>query len=235
MTAFAHRHIGPDSKEIQAMCEAIGTRSLDSLLEETVPASIRLPRDLDLPAARCEEAALEELRSIMSENKVATSHIGMGIYGTHTPTVIRRNILENPGWYTAYTPYQAEISQGRMEALLNFQTLVLELTGMQVAGSSLLDEGTAAAEAMTMCRRLHEDESRNTYFIDEGCHPQVIAVCQQRAEPLGIEVVVGDHRTAAFGPKTFGVLVAYPTTDGRIDDIEPTMARAKASRCRSSS
>ncbi|MEQ1632396.1 MAG: aminomethyl-transferring glycine dehydrogenase, partial [Planctomycetota bacterium] len=142
--------------------------------------------------------------------------------------VIQRNILENPGWYTAYTPYQAEISQGRMEALLNFQTLVLDLTGMQVAGSSLLDEGTAAAEAMTMCRRLHDDEARNVYFLDEGCHPQVIAVCRQRAEPLGIECQVGDARTATFGAKVFGVLVAYPTTDGRVDDIEPVMKKAKA-------
>ena len=226
--AFETRHIGPRPAETQAMLQLLGCSSIDELTEKAIPSSIRWRGELKTPAAKSERDALAELRAFADQNKVLRSYLGTGYYGTLTPAVIQRNILESPGWYTAYTPYQAEISQGRMEALLNFQTLVLDLTGMQVAGSSLLDEASAAAEAMTMCRRLHDDDKRSVYFIDEGCHPQVIAVCQQRAEPLGIDVVVGDGRTATFGSNVFGVLVAYPTSDGRVDDIEPVMQKGKA-------
>jgi glycine dehydrogenase len=225
MTAFAHRHIGPDSKEILAMCEAIGARSLDTLLEETVPAAIRLPRDLDLPEALSEEAALEELRSIMAENKVATSHIGIGIYGTHTPTVIRRNIMENPGWYTAYTPYQAEIAQGRLEALLNFQTMVCDLTGMQISNASLLDESTAAAEAMALC---HDIKGGDAIFVADHVHPQTLAVLQTRAEPLGIRILTGSAEQGPTEP-VFAALFQYPGTDGSICDLEKITARTHAS------
>jgi glycine dehydrogenase len=225
---FEGRHIGPRPAETKAMLQLLGCSSVDEMTEKAIPNSIRWRGELKTPAAKSERAALAELQALANKNQVLRSYIGTGYYNTITPAVIQRNILENPGWYTAYTPYQAEISQGRMEALLNFQTLVLDLTGMQVAGSSLLDEATAAAEAMTMCRRLHDDAQRNSYFIDAACHPQVIAVCQQRAEPLGIEVIVGDHRTASFGSNLFGVLIAYPGSDGRIDDIEPTMQKAKA-------
>ena len=210
------------------MLQLLGCRSLDELTDRAIPPSIRWRGELQIPAAKSEREALAELRALAEQNKVLRSYLGIGYHGTVTPAVIQRNILENPGWYTAYTPYQAEISQGRMEALLNFQTLVLDLTGMQVAGSSLLDEATAAAEAMTMCRRLHDDEQRTTFFVDQNCHPQTIAVVQQRAEPLGIEVQLGDHRTATFGNKVFGVLVQYPGTDGRIDDLEASLLRAKA-------
>ena len=188
MTAFAHRHIGPDSKEITTLCATVGSPSLDALLDETVPESIRLRRNLDLPAARSEEKALADLRAILSENQLAANHLGMGVYGTHTPAVIRRNILENPGWYTAYTPYQAEIAQGRLEALLNFQTMVCDLTSMEISNASLLDEATAAAEAMTLC---HDIKGGNAIFVADQIHPQTLAVLQTRAEPLGIQVLTG--------------------------------------------
>jgi glycine dehydrogenase len=226
--SFEARHIGPRPAETQSMLQSLGCTSIDDLTEKAIPKSIRWHGELKTPKAKTERAALAELRGLADKNKVLRSYIGTGYYGTLTPAVIQRNILESPGWYTAYTPYQAEISQGRMEALLNFQTLVIELSGMQVAGSSLLDEGTAAAEAMTMCKRMHDDDARNAFFIDEGCHPQVIAVCQQRAEPLGIEVVIGDHRKAQVGKNCFGALFAYPTTDGRIDDLAASVQNAKA-------
>ena len=180
------------------------------------------------PAAKSEREALAALTALAAENKVLRSYIGMGYHGTLTPAVIQRNILENPGWYTQYTPYQAEISQGRMEALLNYQTLVLDLTGLQVANSSLLDEATAAAEAMTLCKRLHETESANVFFIDQNCHPQTIAVVQQRAEPLGIDVQLGDHRSAVFTDRHFCALFQYPGSDGRIDDLSPSIDRVHA-------
>jgi len=226
--SFEARHIGPRPAETQAMLQSLGCTSIDDLTEKAIPKTIRWHGELKTPKAKTERQALAELRGLADQNKVLRSYIGTGYYGTLTPAVIQRNILESPGWYTAYTPYQAEISQGRMEALLNFQTLVIELSGMQVAGSSLLDEGTAAAEAMTMCKRMHDDDARNAFFIDEGCHPQVIAVCQQRAEPLGIEVVIGDHRKTQVGKQCFGALFAYPTTDGRIDDLAASVQNAKA-------
>src|SRR5207237_9338698 len=189
---------------------------LDALADAEVPPQIRLERPLNLPAALGESAALVELRGIASENKVFRSFIGLGYCGTFTPPVIQRNILENPGWYTAYTPYQAEISQGRLEALINFQTLVTELTGLEIANASMLDEGTAAAEAMMMCHRLKEGDAaaHRTFFVSEKCHPQTIDIVKTRATPLGIDVVAGDHR--AFQPTAglFGVLAHYPDTTG---------------------
>jgi glycine dehydrogenase len=216
MTAFSHRHIGPDANEIETMCAYVGAPSLDALIDETIPASIRLKSDLNLPAARSEEKALADLRVIMSENKIASNYLGMGIYGTHTPAVIRRNILENPGWYTAYTPYQAEIAQGRLEALLNFQTMVCDLTGMQISNASLLDEATAAAEAMTLC---HDIKGGDAIFVADHVHPQTLAVLQTRAEPLGIKVLTGpaDNPPAA---SFFAALFQYPATDGSIVDLE---------------
>jgi glycine dehydrogenase len=224
MTAFAHRHIGPDEKEIAAICAAIGATSLDALLDETVPESIRLRRDLDLPAARSEEQALADLRAILSENRIAANHLGMGVYGTHTPAVIRRNILENPGWYTAYTPYQAEIAQGRLEALLNFQTMVCDLTGMQISNASLLDESTAAAEAMTLC---HDIKGGDAIFVADHVHPQTLAVLQTRAEPLGIKVLTGSAEKLPTAP-VFACLFQYPATDGSIPDLEKLIAAAHA-------
>lgn len=225
MTAFAQRHIGPSSTEIETMCTAIGAPSLDALIDETVPSAIRLQRDLNLPAARSEEEALAELRSIMAENKIATNHLGMGIHGTHTPAVIRRNILENPGWYTAYTPYQAEIAQGRLEALLNFQTMVCDLTGMQISNASLLDESTAAAEAMALC---HDIKGGDAIFVADHVHPQTLAVLQTRAEPLGIRILTG---SAGQGPQepVFAALFQYPATDGSICDLEKLVARTHES------
>jgi glycine dehydrogenase len=198
--------------------------SIDALIDETVPASIRLKNDLNLPAARSEEKALADLRAIMSENKIAANHLGMGIHGTHTPAVIRRNILENPGWYTAYTPYQAEIAQGRLEALLNFQTMVCDLTGMQISNASLLDESTAAAEAMTLC---HDIKGGDAIFVADHVHPQTLAVLQTRAEPLGIKVLTGPAENLPAEP-VFAALFQYPATDGSIGDLEKLVAGAHA-------
>ena len=222
---FASRHLGPRDHELQAMLSALGCSSLDELSNKAIPGTIRWNGELRTPAAKSEREALAELTALAAENKVLRSYIGMGYHGTLTPAVIQRNILENPGWYTQYTPYQAEISQGRMEALLNYQTLVLDLTGLQVANCSLLDEATAAAEAMTMCHRLHGKDEANVFFVDQNCHPQTIAVVRQRAEPLGIEIQVADHRSAQFSGRHFGALMQYPGTDGRIEDLTATVDR----------
>ncbi len=222
---FAARHLGPREHELQAMLKALGCSSLDDLTQKAIPASIRWNGELQTPPAKSEREALAELTALAAENKVMRSYLGMGYHGTLTPAVIQRNILENPGWYTQYTPYQAEISQGRMEALLNFQTLVTELSGLQVANCSLLDEGTAAAEAMAMCHRLHGKDEATIFFVDQNCHPQTIAVVRQRAEPLGLEIQLGDHRSAQFTSRHFGALLQYPGTDGRIDDLTPTIDR----------
>ncbi len=224
--SFARRHNGPDAAEQAHMLSTLGQPSLDALVDAAVPADIR--RDgLDLPPALGETAALAELRSIARENQVFRSFIGQGYYGTHTPAVIQRTILENPGWYTAYTPYQAEISQGRLEALLNFQTLVTDLTGLEIANASMLDEGTAAAEAMMMAHRLRRGKG-STFFVSEKCHPQTIDIVRTRAEPLGLSVVVGDHATFAPDAETVGVLVQYPDTTGDILDFESFFAAAHA-------
>ena len=211
---FVARHIGPNDDEIAAMLAAIGYESLEAMVEAIVPASIRLRAPLALGKAISEHDALVRLREIAGRNQVFKSFIGMGYYGTRTPHVILRNVLENPAWYTSYTPYQAEISQGRMEALLNFQTLVCDLTAMEIANASLLDEGTAAAEAMTLAKRSCKSKS-NLFFVSADCHPQTIAVVRTRAEPLGIEVQVGDDAAAAAAD-AFGVLLQYPASTGDV-------------------
>jgi len=211
------------------MLASLGFESLDALVDAAVPAGIRRG-PMNLPAAAGESAALAELRAIAGQNEVFRSFIGLGYHDTIVPGVIQRNILENPGWYTAYTPYQAEISQGRLEALLNFQTMVTELTGLEIANASMLDEGTAAAEAMMMCHRLHDTTAAgaNTFFISEKCHPQTIDIVRTRAKPLGIEVTVGDHASFEPSANCFGVLVQYPDTTGSIHDFGKLFAAAHA-------
>ncbi len=226
---FRSRHLGPIGSDRDEMLKQTGYASLDALITAAVPAGIRMDGALDLPPARSEPEALAWLKSIMSKNRVMRSFIGQGYSGTHTPGVIQRNILENPGWYTAYTPYQAEIAQGRLEALLNFQTMITDLTGLDVSNASLLDEGTAAAEAMSLA--LAGKPKGKAIFISDRCHPQTIAVVTTRAEPLDIEVVVGDWQT--FNPASheglFAVIVQYPDTRGRIDDFTDFFAKSKAS------
>ncbi|HKZ33278.1 MAG TPA: aminomethyl-transferring glycine dehydrogenase [Vicinamibacteria bacterium] len=226
--AFADRHIGPDSAETAEMLRVLGLGSLDELVARTVPAAIRLKHPLTLPLPVSEEQALVELARKASKNRIFRSFIGMGYQDCHTPAVIRRNVFENPGWYTQYTPYQAEIAQGRLEALINFQTMVADLTGLPLAGASLLDEATAAAEAMTLCRALAKP-GRDGFFVAEDCHPQTIAVVKTRAEPLGVRVHVGppDAIDVASG-RLFGVLVQYPATDGVVRDLAPLAARVHA-------
>jgi glycine dehydrogenase len=216
--AFAARHIGPAHEEVKEMLGALGYASLDDLIDATVPAAIRLRRALDLPAAQSEYDALTELRTLARKNQLSRSFLGLGFYETITPPAIQRNILENPGWYTAYTPYQAEIAQGRLEALLTFQTVVIDLTGLEIANASLLDEATAAAEAMTLAYAVRGKRGKETFFVSERCHPQTIDVVRTRARVRGIKVVVGDHRSAALRDEIFGVLVQYPATDGAIYD-----------------
>ncbi|HYU15333.1 MAG TPA: hypothetical protein VEL05_04660, partial [Candidatus Acidoferrum sp.] len=232
---FAPRHIGPSDAEVAEMLAALGVASLDQLVDETVPESIRRRAPLAVPAAEGEYDLLARLRAIAEQNQVFRSFIGMGYYDCITPGVIQRNILENPGWYTQYTPYQAEIAQGRLEALINFQTMVADLTGLPLANASLLDEATAAAEAMHMCDAL-SDGGRRGFFVAETCHPQTIAVVQTRAEPLGIRIEVGDPSALEAGGSTwrdlFGVLVQYPTTDGRIEDYRELIGRAHAAGAR---
>jgi glycine dehydrogenase len=233
---FISRHIGPDEGQIRDMLKVVGADSLDDLARKTVPASIRLAAPLDLPAWENEHRFLEEARTLASENKILKSHIGTGYYDCVVPGVIQRNILENPGWYTAYTPYQAEIAQGRLEALINFQTAVLDLTGMEIANASLLDEGTAAAEAMTMLFGLRENESAKAFFVSDRCHPQTIDVLRTRAEPIGIELRVGDESAIASGAAAvglpdassgvFGMLIQYPDTFGNAADYATLCSKA---------
>ncbi|NJK36158.1 MAG: aminomethyl-transferring glycine dehydrogenase [Oscillatoriales cyanobacterium SM2_2_1] len=222
---FVHRHLGIDRTEVSQMVESLGVTSLEALIEQAVPEGIRLRRALNLPDSRSDYEALAELRAIAQENQVFRSYLGMGYYGCITPPVIQRNILENPGWYTQYTPYQAEIAQGRLEALLNFQTMVMDLTGMEIANASLLDEGTAAAEAMTMVYGLSTQKEKQRFLVDNACHPQVIAVVRTRALPLGIDVVVGDPLTFTPDHTCFGLLLAYPGTDGRLVDYTDAIAQ----------
>ena len=223
---FADRHIGPDAVEVAAMLDTVGAAGLGELIDQTVPAAIRLGEPLALPDAVSETEAIARLRDIASRNTVMTSLIGLGYHDTITPPVIQRNILENPAWYTAYTPYQPEISQGRLEALLNFQTLVADLTGLPLANASLLDEGTAAAEAMTMAQRAGKSTSA-VFFVDADCHPQTIAVVATRAEPVGIEVVVGDPATD-LPDELFGALLAFPGSSGVLRDLAPAAERVHA-------
>ncbi len=214
---FIQRHIGPNSADQQTMLATLGVDSLDDLIDKVVPANIRLQAPLTLNDGLSEAEVLEQLRTIASKNQLYRSYIGMGYYNTLTPSVIQRNILENPAWYTAYTPYQSEISQGRLEALLNFQTMISDLTGMELANASMLDEATAAAEAMTLCQRMSKSKGK-VFFVADDCHPQTINVIETRAAPIGIEVVVGNPTTDIEGLDLFGLLLQYPGTTGEIRD-----------------
>ncbi|WP_025112012.1 aminomethyl-transferring glycine dehydrogenase [Pseudomonas sp. H1h] len=224
--AFLRRHLGPDAAEQQAMLDSLGLGSRVELIEQTVPPGIRLNRALDLPPALDEQAALARLRGYAEQNQVWTSLIGMGYHGTLTPTVILRNVLENPGWYTAYTPYQPEIAQGRLEALLNFQQLTIDLTGLELANASLLDEATAAAEAMALAKRVAKSRS-NLFFVDENCHPQTISVVQTRAEGFGFELII-DAVDNLKQHQVFGALLQYPDTHGEIRDLRPVIDQLHA-------
>src|SRR5437660_8819972 len=195
---FQERHIGPSAEDQAAMLATLGYDSLDEFLDAVVPADIRLRAPLRIPEARSEQEALETLRQLAAQNQVFRSYLGMGYHDCFTPTVIQRNVLENPGWYTAYTPYQAEIAQGRLEALLNFQTMVSDLTGLEIANASLLDEGTAAAEAMHLTEAVAKQEGKRRYLVDVNCHPQTISVVRTRAAARGLDVVVADPAASAF-------------------------------------
>lgn len=229
---FPRRHLGPTDADIQEMLATLGLQSLNALVDATVPEGIRLSKPLSLGPPRGEHEVLGELRRLAGRNQVFRSLIGMGYHDCITPPIIQRNVLENPGWYTQYTPYQAEIAQGRLEALLNFQTMVADLTGLPLANASLLDEATAAAEAMSMCRsitRQETGEEKTAFFIAEDCHPQTIAVLRTRAEPLGVRLQVGPGQEVDFsGREFFGILIQYPATDGSIRDYQPLIERAHA-------
>lgn len=229
MSSFDRRHIGPQSAEIESMLKAVGFQSLEQLTSAAVPEGIQMKRELQLPPARTEEQALADLKRVMSKNIVNRSFIGQGYSDTLTPQVIKRNILENPGWYTQYTPYQAEIAQGRLEALLNFQTMVSDLTGLEVSNASLLDEATAAAEGMSMAFNLAGEETKNLFFVSEDCHPQTIELIETRAEPLGIKVVRGSHKTWKASTEFFAALFQYPGTDGSIEDLSTPIANVQSS------
>ncbi|MEO6741852.1 MAG: aminomethyl-transferring glycine dehydrogenase subunit GcvPA, partial [Chthoniobacteraceae bacterium] len=225
---FAPRHLGSGDTEISEMLAALGLASMDALIARTVPAAILNTAPLNLPEALGESAAIEELRDIASRNRVFKSYLGQGYHDCIVPPVIQRNILENPGWYTAYTPYQAEISQGRLEALLNFQTMIADLTGLPVSNGSLLDEATAAAEAMHMALALKKDNIVKSVFVSQRCHPQTIAVVQTRAEPLDVKVTVGDEREFIPTEHYCAVIVQYPDTLGGISDYAPFFEKAHA-------
>ncbi|AHC73259.1 glycine dehydrogenase [Candidatus Endolissoclinum faulkneri L5] len=227
--AFIRRHIGLSKKEISTMLALLGYDSLDSLTAAALPQSIHLTKSLDLDSPKGEYETINELAEIASLNKISTSLIGMGYYNTIMPEVIKRNVLENPSWYTAYTPYQAEISQGRLEALLNFQTMITDLTGMDIANASLLDEGTAAAEAMVLARKITINHHSKVFFVSSGVHPQTIAVLRNRAEPIGINIEVGNE-FAELPSKAFGYLLQYPTTRGVIEDYREFVQQVHAQK-----
>jgi len=229
---FVNRHNGPRENEVKAMLKKIGANSVDELIDQTIPAAIRLKKPLNLPTGMSEYNYHKHLRVIAEKNKVFKTYIGLGYYNTILPSVIQRNILENPGWYTAYTPYQAEISQGRLEALLNFQTMIMDLTGMEIANASLLDEATAAAEAMAM---LFNNRSReaikngaNKFFVSNECYPQTIDLLKTRSTPMGIELVIADFKTLTLDSSIYGALLQYPTSDGIVYDYADFVKKAKA-------
>ncbi|MGA9666032.1 MAG: aminomethyl-transferring glycine dehydrogenase [Gallionella sp.] len=228
---FVNRHNGPSEQEVRAMLHKIDAPSMDALIDQTIPSAIRLKQPLSLPEGMSEYAYLQHLRGIAAKNKLYKSYIGLGYYDTIVPAVIQRNILENPGWYTAYTPYQAEIAQGRLEALLNFQTMIIDLTGMEIANASLLDEATAAAEAMTMLHGLRSRETgqqgRDGFFVSHECFPQTIELLKTRAAPLGIKLVIGDFRNVTLNDTLYGALLQYPTADGAVHDYADFVIRAK--------
>jgi glycine dehydrogenase len=225
---FINRHIGPNENEVKEMLAVIGVSSLDKLIDETVPSKIRLKEKLNLEEPMSEYRLIQYLGHLAKKNKIRKSYIGLGYYGTITPAVILRNILENPGWYTQYTPYQAEISQGRLEALINYQTMVIDLTGLPIANASLLDEGTSAAECMIMLHAARKTEKRNAdkFFVSKECFPQTIDVILSRAEPQGIEVVIGDHKSLELTDDMFGIFVQYPACDGEISDYKELFGNA---------
>src|SRR5262245_1955524 len=230
--SFQFRHIGPDTPERDEMLKVVGAPSLDALMDEVIPASIRLAAPLDLPAGQTESEYLRNLRQLAAQNQIFRSFIGLGYYDCITPSVVIRNVLENPGWYTPYTPYQAEVSQGRLEGLLNFQTMVCDLTGMDIANASLLDEPTAAAEAMTLmyraqARRMGKAAGSPQLFVADSCFPQTIDVLRGRAEPLGIELIVGDLSSAFTGEQVFGAVVQSPDEAGRIHNMRAFIETAK--------
>ncbi len=225
---FAYRHIGPRRSDVGEMLAVLGYDSIEAFIDTVVPEEIRLRRPLALPPGRSEREVLQALRGLAGMNRVFRSYIGMGYAGCFTPQVVQRNVMENPGWYTAYTPYQAEISQGRLEALLNYQTVVSDLTGLEIANASLLDEATAAAEAMALTLAVSKASGDPVYLVDEYCHPQTIAVVQTRAEARGIRVVVGEPETFTFEPGVVGALVQYPATDGAVRDFRSLAERAHA-------
>ena len=225
---FIQRHIGPTVKQQSEMAQALGYENLDALIEATVPASIRREKPMDLPGARTEQTVIAHLRELAGKNVLHRSFIGTGYYDTFTPAVIQRNVLENPGWYTAYTPYQPEISQGRLEALLTFQQMVMDLSGMDLANASMLDEGTAAAEAMTLLQRVNKKNRSDNFIVAQDCHPQTIAVLKTRAHALDIQVVVGDPQQLLGQTEAFGVLLQYPGTYGHLEDIAPLIEQAHA-------
>ncbi len=225
--SFIQRHIGPTPDDVQSMLDTLGYATLDALIDATIPESIRFRRLLSMPPAESEHDALTRLKSIAAQNQVFTSYLGQGYYNTIVPAVIQRTVLENPGWYTAYTPYQAEIAQGRLEALLNFQTMVIDLTGLTVANASLLDEATSAAEAMALSHAAVSGH-RTKFFVSSDCHPQTIAVVQTRAESRGWTVVLGDAASVTFTDEFFGALIQYPTTDGALVDYSAFCERAHA-------
>ena len=226
--SFAPRHIGPSDDEQREMLQTLGYDSLDALIDDTVPPTIRLGRPLAIHRGLSEFEALANLRRIAKQNEVCRSYLGLGYHDCITPPVIQRNVLENPGWYTAYTPYQAEIAQGRLEALLNFQTMIMDLTGFEIANASLLDEGTAAAEAMAMAYAARGKPGKEVFFVADSCHPQTIDVVRTRAHARGVDVVVGDFREYKFGNDVFGALVQYPTSDGAINDYRDFCDRVHA-------
>lgn len=229
---FLGRHVGPRPEDVEEMLKVIGVKSVDELIEQTVPDSIRLKETLDLPAPLSEDEFLNRIKAVASKNKLYRSFIGQGYYDTISPAVIIRNILENPAWYTSYTPYQAEVSQGRLEALLNYQTMILELTGMEITNCSLLDEATAAAEAMTMMYALRNKEMKkagaNKLFVDEKIFPQTKDVLITRSAPQGIELVYGDYENFEFTPEVFGAIVQYPAANGEVRNYKDFTAKVHA-------
>ena len=225
--SFAQRHIGPQAHDVRRMLQVVNTPSLDALIDEAMPGDIRQTQPLSFGSPLSEPELLAKMRRIAARNRAMVSLIGQGYYGTHLPAVIQRNVLENPAWYTAYTPYQAEISQGRLEALLNFQTMIADLTGLAIANASLLDEATAAAEAMAMARRVAPSQA-SAFFVDHDCHPQTVAVIQTRAEPLGWTVVVGDPAADLDPASVFGAILQYPGSSGGIRDYRDVIRRLHA-------
>src|SRR5213082_2515453 len=226
-TTFVRRHIGPSPRDVSAMLETVGAKSLGELMSQTLPSSIHQKAPLATGAALSESEALAHMRELASQNQVFTSLIGQGYSGTILPAVIQRNILENPAWYTAYTPYQPEISQGRLEALFNFQTMIADLTGLDVANASLLDEATAAAEAMALAERASQVKTK-AFFVDSEVHPQTLAVLRTRAEPLGWNLIVGDPLADLDRAEVFGGLLQYPASSGALRDLRPAIAALHA-------